>query len=337
MRLKRVKQSEGWRWGMSFLQLVFVAQVFFKSKYLLKQPLQGNPGTFLTLLHMEYFFPARDRCYSTDHVQDQWMLAHTHTRTHHTVLPVLPSINCVHVSPGQSQHPAPKQYITYRVYVLNILTPWFVVDLTCLNDALSRMVGWCVFYLHRLLRCFLWLSFCAASCWSLWNQDLASWLGCRHSDALCKGILVYVETKWSKTPKTEYIQWQRSYTFGRATDFGSTRSGMPFIPYKLTRLWLCSTSVELTARPVFQAARKLMETEKLGRWVRSGEMSNVRNMSAKTPKSAAQTAPATTWGKTTRKFHFPRVDALHFLPPGAGVADREKEIPWAVDFKCVFL
>ena len=72
------------------------------------------------------------------------------------------------------------------------------------------MVGWCVFYLHRLLRCFLWLSFCAASCWSLWNQDLASWLGCRHSVFYAKEFWYMWKPSECKTTRTYYSQWQKS-------------------------------------------------------------------------------------------------------------------------------
>ena len=72
------------------------------------------------------------------------------------------------------------------------------------------MVGWCVFYLHRLLRCFLWLSFCAASCWSLWNQDLASWLGCRHSVFYAKEFWYMWTPSECKTTRTYYSQWQKS-------------------------------------------------------------------------------------------------------------------------------
>ena len=116
---------------------------------------------------------------------------------------------------------------------------------------------------------------------------------------------------------------------------------MPLIRYGVTRLWLCSTSVELPARQVFQVAKKLIKTMKLGRWMRSGEMLNVKKYHPcfKHKPDETQTAPPppTPWGKDPKTFRFPHIDALHLVPPGPWVADREKEIPWTVDFKCFFV
>ncbi len=298
MNLKRVKKSRGWRWGMSFLQSVLVAQVYFKRHMFIKTVFTGEPSQPYTVVSI---VSERYRCCSMHYAQVQWTLAHA--LPSHLSCPALTM--CMFLPENiNTQHPN------------GLYLPWIFLKnfddlIRCKSEMLQyaslsyfdtspRMVGWCVFYSHRLLPCFLWPSCCAAFCWSLWSQDLASQQGCRHN------FWYMWKPSECKTPKTEYIYPMTKIIDSRkATNLGSTGFILAYL-WLLSRLWLCSTSVELPARPVFQAARKLMETEKLGRWVRSGEMLNARNYNP-CPQASRSTNHTTTWHnlrKNSQKFSF---------------------------------